>query len=258
MSDKKTFMVDMIGIADHERNVLKSIFKLSLYRACAYTVVSANEPSQILIVDADDPEVMAKWRTQHRVGQSTSLVIPTVMVTKEKHLDSPHYYIYRPFIATRVLGVLDKIAAEISTYSQERAISEEPSAIATKEVLPMSTVLVVDDSSTIRKQLEIELKIFDVQVDTAESAEQVFDLINRKIYDMIFLDVVLPGIDGYQICKIIKKDKDKKKIPVVMLTSKSSPFDRIKGALAGCDTYLTKPVKQASFQKVVKKYLKIP
>ena len=115
-----------------------------------------------------------------------------------------------------------------------------------------------DDSSTIRKQLEIELKIFDVQVDTAESAEQVFDLINRKIYDMIFLDVVLPGIDGYQICKIIKKDKDKKKIPVVMLTSKSSPFDRIKGALAGCDTYLTKPVKQASFQKVVKKYLKIP
>jgi twitching motility two-component system response regulator PilG len=258
MSDKKSFLVDMIGIPDHERNVLKSIFKLSLYRAYAFIFVSANEPCQILMVDADDPEVMAKWRTRHRSGESTSSAIATVMVTKEKQPDTFPYSIHRPFVATRVLGVLDQIATEISTRSAERAISEEPAAIATKEVLPVSTVLVVDDSSTIRKQLELELKLFDVQVDTAESSEQVFDLMNRKIYDMIFLDVVLPGIDGYQICKIIKKDKDKKKIPVVMLTSKSSPFDRIKGALAGCDTYLTKPVKQASFQKVVKKYLKIP
>ncbi|MFZ1829065.1 MAG: response regulator, partial [Candidatus Competibacteraceae bacterium] len=57
-------------------------------------------------------------------------------------------------------------------------------------------------------------------------------------------------------CKTIKKDKDKKKTPVIMLTSKSSPFDRIRGALAGCNTYITKPVSQSSFQKVVKKYLK--
>lgn len=255
MSDKKSFLVDMIGIPAHERNVLKSIFKLSLYRAYAFIFASANEPCQILMVDADDPEALAKWQMTHRPGDS---IIPTVMVTKEKQLNSFPCYIYRPFVATRVLGTLDQIAIELSVCAQEQPIGEELPAVADHETLPTSTILVVDDSSIIRKQIEIELKIFDVHVDTAESSEQAFDLMNHKIYDMIFLDVVLPGMDGYQICKIIKKDKDKKKIPVVMLTSKSSPFDRIKGALAGCDTYLTKPVNQASFQKVVKKYLKIP
>jgi twitching motility two-component system response regulator PilG len=114
----------------------------------------------------------------------------------------------------------------------------------------------VDDSSTVRKQIELELKLFGIEVDAVESGEQAFELLAQKSYDLIFLDVVLPGIDGYQICKNIKKDKARKKTPVIMLTSKSSPFDRIKGALAGCDTYLTKPVKQTAFQKVIKKHLK--
>ncbi|MCP5158465.1 MAG: response regulator [Gammaproteobacteria bacterium] len=120
------------------------------------------------------------------------------------------------------------------------------------------TALVVDDSSTVRKQVELELKLLGIQTDTAESGEDAFGLLAQKDYDIIFLDVILPGVDGYQICKTIKKDKARKKTPIIMLTSKSSPFDRVKGALAGCDTYLTKPAKQNSFQKVVKKYLKTP
>ena len=255
MSDRKSFLVDIIGIPDHERNVLKSIFKLSLYRANAFIFASTHEPCRILIVDADDPEAMAKWRIEHHPGES---IIPTVMVTKEKQSSVFPCCIHRPFVATRVLGVMDQIAAELSAQSQEQSVSEESPAISDREaqdVLPAATVLVVDDSSTIRKQLELELKLFDVHVDTAESGEQVFDLIAHKTYDIIFLDVVLPGMDGYQVCRMIKRDKDKRKIPVVMLTSKSSPFDRVRGALAGCDTYLTKPVKQVSFHKVVKKYL---
>ncbi len=270
MSDKKAFAVAMIGIPDQERNVLKNIFKLSLYRAYTYTLISANisanEPSQILIVDADDPEAMVEWRTLYGTTASGSSfsslsavfpVISTVMVTKEKFSDQFPYHINRPFVATRVLSILDQVAAKIPSISQDRIIGEEPSSVAAKEKLPAPTALVVDDSSTIRKQIDLELSLFNIQVDTAESGEQAFDLLAQKNYDIIFLDVVLPGVDGYQICKTVKKDKAKKKIPIIMLTSKSSPFDRIKGALAGCDTYLTKPVKQSSFQKVVKKYLKL-
>lgn len=264
MSDKRTFAVAMIGIPDHEQNVLKNIFKLSLYRTYTYTLISANEPGQILIVDADNSEAVAEWRSLYGGAAHESTVsnpgtvplnIPTVMVTKEKTQDPASYHIHRPFVATRVLGILDQVALKIVSVPQSRVIGEEPLAADTKDELPAPTALVVDDSSTIRKQIELELKLFSLQVDTAESGEQAFDLLSKKNYDIIFLDVVLPGIDGYQICKAIKRDKAKKKIPVIMLTSKSSPFDRIKGALAGCDTYLTKPVKQSSFQKVVKKYL---
>ncbi|MBI4005644.1 MAG: response regulator, partial [Gammaproteobacteria bacterium] len=64
-----------------------------------------------------------------------------------------------------------------------------------------------------------------------------------------------PGIDGYDICKIIKQDPAKRKIPVIMLTSNSSPADRVKGKLAGCDTYLIKPVQHAVFEEVVQECL---
>ncbi len=266
MSDKKTFAIAMFGIPEPERNILKNIFKLSLYRAHTYTLASTDHASQILLVDADDPKARAEWRAFCGASTNESLLsrksgtpptIPTVMVTKETLSTGIAYCIHRPFVATRVLSVLDQVAVQATTVpTQERVIGEDQ-PIVVKPVEPsVQTALVVDDSSTVRKQIELELKLFGIQVDAVESGEQAFESLAQKNYDLIFLDVVLPGVDGYQICKTIKKDKAWKKTPVIMLTSKSSPFDRIKGALAGCDTYLTKPVKQTAFQKVVKKYLK--
>ena len=265
MSDGKTFAVAMIGIPEQERNVLKNIFKLSLYRAYTYTLISVEEPSQILMVDADDPNAMTEWRAfcDANAGRSAPSQpggapspMPTVLVSREAPPDGAASYIRRPFIATRVLGVLDQVAAQAPSAAPERVIGGSAPAPVQVEKSPAPMALVVDDSSTVRKQIELELKLLGVQVDAVESGEQAFESLAQKNYDLIFLDVVLPGIDGYQICKTIKKDKTWKKTPVIMLTSKSSPFDRIKGALAGCDTYLTKPVKQTYFQKIVNKYLK--
>ncbi|MEE4380093.1 MAG: response regulator [Candidatus Competibacteraceae bacterium] len=283
MNSKNTYAVAMIGIPDNERHVLTNIFKLSLYRAHSYKLATTDDPMEILVVDADDPKAMAEWRTfrsdgttQPAFGQNIKPKIPTVMVTKEKLSDSLPYYIRRPFVATRVLGVLDQLVSKELSVTRERVIGETPPpkpvmpTPVTQEPVPQEPpktpppvveeppafkALIVDDSRPVRKQIELELKLFGIQVDSAESGEQAFDLLDQKTYNLIFLDVVLPGIDGYQICKTIKRDKTRKKTPIVMLTGKSSPFDRVKGALAGCDTYLTKPVKQASFQKVVKKYL---
>ena len=92
-------------------------------------------------------------------------------------------------------------------------------------------------------------------VEFAETGERAIDVIGTKHFDLILLDVVLPGIDGYKVCKLIKRDKLKKQIPVIMLTGKSSPFDHVKGALAGADTYLNKPVNQITFDKAVSRYL---
>lgn len=265
MSDKKTFAIAVFGIPEPERSVLKNIFKLSLYRAYTYALVSSDQSSEILLVDANDPRAMKEWRTFTSASMSVpsvpdqgkaSLPVPTVMVTKETPSETMAYCIRRPFVATRVLGVLDQVAAQVAKGpGQEDMSKEEKPTIARTAEPAVPTALVVDDSSTIRKLIELELKLFNIQVDAVESGEEAFELLAQNNYDLVFLDVVLPGADGYQICKTIKKDKTRKKMPVIMLTSKSSPFDRIKGALAGCDTYLTKPVSHSSFQKVVKKYL---
>lgn len=274
---KKTFQVAMIGISESERNILRNIFKLSQYRNYTYIVAIPGELTDILIVDADDPQAMGEWRQAKggtATGGSTSYRsnIPTIMVTHEEPPDSILHYIRRPFVASRVINVLDHLANKELQSDHERIIGVDPSQKLTTEPVkpaadsvvkadapnaaPTLTALVVDDSAPVRKQIELELKMFGIHVHTAETGEQAIEYINKNYYNLVFLDVVLPGIDGYQLCKMFKKDKAKKKIPVIMLTSKSSPFDRVKGALAGCDTYLTKPVKQETFQKTVKKYLK--
>lgn len=116
--------------------------------------------------------------------------------------------------------------------------------------------LVVDDSLPVRIQMRTALASIAQHVDFAESGEAALDLIDRRRYSVIFLDVILPGKDGYEVCKRIKRHPLQKGTPVVMLTGSSSPADRVKGKLAGCDTYLIKPVKQAVFEQVVSEFVR--
>ena len=134
-------------------------------------------------------------------------------------------------------------------------IESAEAEVVEKSESNVATALVVDDSASVRKQLEIELDLFEVQVDFAEDAERAFDLLDSKSYDVAFLDVVLPDKDGFQICKKIKTDNDMKNTKVVMLTGKASHADKVRGSLAGCDAYLVKPVGRSTFQTTVKKYL---
>jgi twitching motility two-component system response regulator PilG len=154
---------------------------------------------------------------------------------------APLYALRRPIIASRVHSILDHIAIRHKTAA---AVALQYKA------------LVVDDSPTIRKQIELELVQLGIAADLAETGEQAIDFLNNnQRYDLIFLDVVLPGVDGYNLCKTIKRDKQRKQTPVIMLTGKGSPFDFVRGKLAGCNTYLTKPAGRERFQTVVKKYL---
>ena len=114
-------------------------------------------------------------------------------------------------------------------------------------------VLVVDDSLSVRKQLELELDLFDVNVDYAETAQEAFNLLKTNNYDLALLDVVLPDKDGFLICKHIKATN--KETIAIMLTGKATPADKIKGSLAGCDDYLIKPVGRITFQNAVKNYI---
>lgn len=116
-------------------------------------------------------------------------------------------------------------------------------------------VLVVDDSQSVRKQLELELDLFDVTVEFADSADAAFSLLKSNTYQLALLDVVLPDKDGFQICKHIKSTS--KETIAIMLTGKATQTDKIKGSLAGCDDYLIKPVGRITFQNAVKNYISL-
>ncbi|TGO03747.1 hypothetical protein PN36_00850 [Candidatus Thiomargarita nelsonii] len=115
--------------------------------------------------------------------------------------------------------------------------------------------LVVDDSLPVRKAMELQLGLYGMALDFAETGEEALDYIQENIYDIIFLDVMLPGVDGLKVCKQIKSHKLSKKTPVVMLTGKDSRIDKIKGTMAGANEYLTKPVQQEQLKEVIKQFL---
>lgn len=118
-------------------------------------------------------------------------------------------------------------------------------------------VLVVDDNLTVREFMRAKLAPFGFNVDYAESGEQAVGFTGQKHYTCVFLDVIMPGIDGYQVCKLIKSKRSSTKTAVVMLTSKGSPFDKIRGAMAGCDAYLTKPVDEDKLLETIVKFLPV-
>jgi len=103
------------------------------------------------------------------------------------------------------------------------------------------TVMVVDDSKTIRKTADTLLKKAGCQVVTAEDGFDALSKIVDHKPDIIFVDIMMPRLDGYQACALIKNNKDFKHTPVVMLSSKDGLFDKARGRIVGSDQYLTKP-----------------
>jgi CheY-like chemotaxis protein len=117
-------------------------------------------------------------------------------------------------------------------------------------------VLVVDDSPTVRQQLAQAFNRMGIISEVAASAAEALSRLAETSFNLALIDVVMPEMDGYKLTKEIKRNKACKQMPVIILTSKSSPFDLARGALAGCDTYLTKPVPLKDLEAAVVKQLR--
>ena len=102
-------------------------------------------------------------------------------------------------------------------------------------------VLVIDDSNTIRRSAEIFLKQGGHDVMLAEDGFDALSKVNDSEPDLIFCDILMPRLDGYQTCAIIKRNARFSDVPIVMLSSKDGVFDKARGRMAGSQDYLTKP-----------------
>ena len=102
-------------------------------------------------------------------------------------------------------------------------------------------VLVIDDSNTIRRSAEIFLKQGGHEVMLAEDGFDALSKVNDHEPDLIFCDILMPRLDGYQTCAIIKRNARFASVPVIMLSSKDGLFDKARGRMVGSEDYLTKP-----------------
>ncbi len=117
-------------------------------------------------------------------------------------------------------------------------------------------VMVIDDSNTIRRSAELFLKAAGCEVILAEDGFDALGKIADQHPQVIFVDIMMPRLDGYQTCTLIKRNDRFNATPVIMLSSKDGLFDRARGRMAGSDQYLTKPFTQDSLVKAVSTYAK--
>ena len=117
-------------------------------------------------------------------------------------------------------------------------------------------VLVIDDSNTIRRSAEIFLKQGGHNVLLAEDGFDALSKVNDHDPDLIFCDILMPRLDGYQTCAIIKRNARFAEVPVIMLSSKDGLFDKARGRMVGSEDYLTKPFTKDQLLQAVAQHRK--
>jgi twitching motility two-component system response regulator PilG len=116
-------------------------------------------------------------------------------------------------------------------------------------------VMVIDDSNTIRRTAETLLKKAGCDVLTADNGFEALPVISAQHPDIMFIDIMMPRLDGYQTCALVKNNPKFRDIPVVMLSSKDGLFDRAKGRVVGAEQYLTKPFTKDDLLGAIRAHL---
>lgn len=268
MGNVQKFEIYPIGISDEDKKTLQRIFRLSAgsVRQYLFTDDMESSSSKLILVNSDDRNSVAYW-CKYFLSADKKPELPTVFAGRRLVKGDHIYNLRLPFVATQVLSVLDAITVKELNFIPELKVGEILDETSLSQSMlenivdsgltdkRLFTALVVDDSQPVRKQLEIELKMLGAKVQLSESGEQAIELCRENKYDIIFLDVMMPGIDGFEVCKHLKKNQYSKNTPVIMLTGKSSPISKVMGSLSGCDSYLTKPLEREQFHNVTGKYL---
>ncbi|WMW80183.1 response regulator [Undibacterium cyanobacteriorum] len=263
------FILEMRGFSEAEKSMLTSTFRLTSRRAMSYVEPEAGDTrADIYLINADNPDALQDLaRRDIGVPNAHS---PAVVVGRSA-VETPWPFVPKPIHWMRLFEKLDEVMEQALKERDRRAqqaatqwdgTSMRRSSDQKRKPVPVSepvalreSVLVVDDSATVRAFMRIKLSPFQFDVDFAETGEEAIEKANQKNYTCIFLDIMMPGIDGYEVCKRIKGNAKTKSTAVVMLTSKSSMIDKFRGSWSGCNAYLSKPVVEDELLATIAKFL---
>lgn len=116
-------------------------------------------------------------------------------------------------------------------------------------------VMIIDDSKTIRRTAETLLQKAGCDVLTADNGFEALPIISAQNPDILFIDIMMPRLDGYQTCALVKNNPKYKNTPIIMLSSKDGLFDRAKGSVVGAEQYLTKPFTREDLLGAIRTHL---
>ena len=262
-----TRQVALIGFTAFERATFETFFRLASRRTPAYSYSETLEDCELVIADSDRESVMVKLAGFERLDK----VLLIGSFRRNGALQLP-----RPMNLMAVLRALDRLAEPVpdvfvvtdgrpGPLASAPPIPDNAEAITEAGVLVsepppemepsvMDHILVVDDSDVALRFMTKRLNRFGYEIHLARSGEEALRRMDGQQFEFVFLDVRMDGMDGYQTCKLIKKRSYPMGRPpptVVMVTSLNGAMDKMRGTLAGCDAYLTKPLVDNDLLKII-------
>ena len=262
--------LSFLNLPDADRATFERV--LSFFAARGKHFVITDDNADIIITTDDYSNVEEALNLQ----QGNLLLV----VTDDKSCPHGDLTLQRPLLVTRVMRIMEQAAEQSKNPKEPASTADAPTPASSNQAAAVSTpapapteqvqapitpppipstpqqeykALVIDDNAAIRKQLEIELRTSGIPSQPAESGEQALEMIQDGDFDLIFLDIMMPGIDGYETCGQIRSNPKYKKTPIIMLSGKTAPLDEVKGVIAGASTYLTKPIQHDQFQQVLQR-----
>lgn len=210
------------------------------------------------VVNGDEPSAESRLALHTRVS-----ALPTLGVGARAVLGATHYASgpFKPSTVDRLvamLGLAGSVETVKTTSMSDAGDSGKPSNISNVVNFPgglkaePASVLVVDDSLIVQSTMVRKIKEYGHQVDVASSGTDALAMLLSNPYKLVFLDVMMPGMDGFEVCKRIKRSAEYRNSSVYLLTSKDGVFDKVRGSLAGCNGYLVKPLESRQLKNVLK------
>ncbi|MDX8378351.1 MAG: response regulator [Mariprofundales bacterium] len=253
----KTIRIRMYGFRASEAVILRGFLArlTKQHDSIAFVINKTIAVPDLAIVDmgiVDDMEA-----SQHRnCAQAWAELrvrhhdIPCILVYSKNQIEQKYTGISRVLSMHRPFG-LSALAAQV----RKLAVSCYFTPVVVEQV-SKARILVVDDSPSLRTDMRVKLKNSNVIIDMAVNAEDALQKVAElgDVYKLVFMDVMMPGkMDGYDACRVIKQLHSD--LPVVMLTSKSSVFSKVRGKIAKCNHYIVKPAAKDVLHEVLETYV---
>ena len=253
---QETIGICLFELPEKDQAVIQRVVSFAASQGKDYRLQPVVEHASVIIT-LEDSELPRHTAVLVRIGDADLpcdiILQRPLLVTRVMRAidDAVHILTSRPIpVQQPTVAIIEPLLPPVVVTTPEYDITS-PSITHTDEHEYLYTALVVDDSAAIRKQLELELRSANIKAEFAETGEEALEKAAQKLYDLIFLDVIMPGIDGYEVCRKMRTSKAMKKTPIIMLSGKTSPLDEVQGVIAGASTYLTKPVQPEQFQKTL-------
>jgi two-component system, cell cycle response regulator len=217
------------------------------------------------VVNTDHHEAQQRLRTYVQARPAL------ILGTGSQEFAGMHLFVpgtFKPATADRLVELLklnpplsavkaSPVVAAVAVVQPAKPAADVASKVVNFPVIAgtmTATVLVVDDSDLVRKTMVRKLNDYGERVDVATDGNDALEMLMTTKYKLVFLDIMMPGMDGFEVCKRIKKSPDHKSTAVYMLSSKDGMFDKVRGTMAGCNGYLVKPLESKQLRAVIQKH----